>query len=94
VGNGLNITLDASSPALAKTYPAGAGEGSIPARIGRGALGLEAIRPESPGNRNATISAGESSEVWTGPALKPASRPEMPPTPKTAKHANIRLLAR
>jgi hypothetical protein len=48
----------------------------------------------APGNRNATISAGEGSGDWTGPALTPAARPAAPPTPKTAKQANTRLFAR
>jgi hypothetical protein len=48
----------------------------------------------APGNRNATISAGEGSGDCTGPALTAAARPATPPTPKTAKQANTRLFAR
>jgi hypothetical protein len=54
-------------------------------------MGVGAIWFMPPGNRNATTSAGESSEGWTGSALKPASNPAIPPTPQTAKHANARL---
>jgi hypothetical protein len=55
---------------------------------------MAAVRPAAPGKRSATISAGEGSEGWTGPALTAATRPAMPPTPKIAKQANTRVFAR
>ena len=98
----MNIRLaTCADSALAKTYPVAEEDaGSIAAGAGVAATRLEAIRlgaiwPEtSLGNRCATIWAGESSEVRTGSALKPASTPAADPTPKTAKHAKARLLAR
>jgi hypothetical protein len=61
---------------------------------GIGAMWIGAMWLAPPGNRSATISAGESANVWTGSALKPVTKPAMPPTPITAKQANARLLAR
>ena len=107
----MNIRLEICwVSALAKTYPAGPGEGSIAAGAGvlttsleavwLEAIWLETIRPGAtgpetpPGNRNATISAGESSEVRTGSAPKLASMPAAAPAPTTAKHAHARLRAR
>ncbi len=62
------------------------------------AMELETTRLAPPGNRIATISAGDSSEVspevCTGSALKAATRPAKLPTPTTAAHTNSRLLAR